>query len=71
MTQRMQFKTIADLHAVPDAKVDALCEDLRMWLHLCRRVEGAPGIIARDTDTFKWVDDGEHNAYLRATMDQQ
>jgi hypothetical protein len=65
------FETVNDMHAVPLEKVDAFCEDLRLWLRTHRMVDGLGPDIAKavqvrtPTHRFGWIDDGEHNVNLK------
>lgn len=59
------FKTVADMAAVPAEKIDAFCEDLRLWLHVHKclaRIEQDTNVrVVSETDTFGWIDDGKHD----------
>lgn len=66
---RHEFTTIADLMAVPSDKIDALCEDLRGFLHMNAVTNAAladfiaAGQVVPGT-TFRWIDDGKHDATI-------
>lgn len=69
MADEREFTSIAELMTVPAEKIDALCEDLRLWLHCHAEIAAllvdmiAAGTVA-PTATFRWIDDGKHDAHM-------
>lgn len=69
-----EFRTVADMQAVPVEKLGAFCEDLRLWLTI-HRIAEATGELKAHTplDVFGWIDDGRHditiNLHLPALKD--
>jgi hypothetical protein len=73
------FTTITDMRAVPTEKIDAFCEDLRLWLHMHKHIEavsaesekvlGVKLAILSPTSAFAWIDDGRHDANINVTID--
>lgn len=61
------FRTVADMAAVPLDKIDAFCEDLRLWLTMRALCASVPATVATlvDPDVFGWIDDGKHDTNLR------
>lgn len=69
-----RFRTIQDLRAIPAEKIDALCEDLRLWLHHMRHAETFAAaesndlvnvVVTSPMDEFQWIDDGKHEVTTR------
>lgn len=67
-TEVQWFSTTTDMLAVPADKIDAFCEDLRLWLHMHAEFAqlseqcGVVVTVTSRTDAFGWVDDGKHDA---------
>ncbi len=61
-----EFRTVAELHAIPIDKIDNFCRDLALWLAICKVGELTDGAtrVTTPLDMFKWIDDGQHNVNL-------
>lgn len=61
-TKRYQITTIADLLAVPQDKLDAWFEDLKVWLSIRKAYDDLPESareIMKLQDSMIWKDDGK------------
>jgi hypothetical protein len=54
------FRTIEELHSVPEDKVDHMLEDLKIWLQMVRECKHP----TLQRDIFGWIDDGKHEPSL-------
>lgn len=64
------FHTIQQLHTIPLEKVASFCEDLRLWLSVCRAAEIQGFAMSAKTDVFRWIDDGKHDVRINVTIHQ-
>jgi hypothetical protein len=60
------IKTIEDiLNAVNEDNVESFLKDFSTWLDVRLTIKGTPFEKAMiDSDTFKWIDDGENNTII-------
>lgn len=73
-TIRREFRTVAEMQAIPLDKIDAFCEDLRLWLTMMRLADAGlaempPELkdairLVSPRDVFGWIDDGKHDANI-------
>ena len=68
---RYHIRTVADLFAVPDDKIEHCLHDLLLWRRLTSEARAfladVPGIVV-PIDTFTWIDDGKHDAHVVAAV---
>lgn len=73
------IRTVWDMRAIPESKIDHFCEDLRLWLHMHKQVERirhellAAGVdlkVTTPTEVFDWIDDGRHDANITVQLPQ-
>lgn len=60
MSKEYEIRTMADLAAIPQDKIDACLTDLGAWLRFYHSIpaEVRP-YVEMKLDTFNWLDDGE------------
>jgi len=70
------FRTVTDMLTVPTEKLDHFIEDLRLWLHMQKKIaeiqrEVGNIVELKQTtpiDAFGWVDDGKHDARIKIDL---
>lgn len=60
-----EFRTVAEMHAIPVEKIGAFCEDLRLWLTIHRLAEADKLRATTPLDVFGWIDDGRHKITVK------